>query len=663
MVGQATQALKMKQEYLGMVLPITITSIWWWSCLIRGVDASPQINLLNKGCSQYNATNLPDFYTNLNATFSDLKTQLNKNSTHFATAQQARGSDPVYAMVQCRNYLSAADCAACFAAAVSQIRNCSAANGARVIYDGCFLRYESAGFFDQTTLPGNVGLCSNKTASQATAFSAAAGKLLVDLQLATPKINGFFAATKNEVVTSGSGNETVYGVAQCAETISKTGCQDCLNVAYANLQSCLPDTDGRAVDAGCFLRYSSTSFFPDNQTTNIASFLKTGGNSRKKAIIIGVVVGGVGLLILIVGVLLYFKLSRKPEAARRGDILGATELQGPMNYKYKDLKSATKNFSEENKLGEGGFGDVYKGTLNNGKIVAVKKLAILQSDRAKANFVNEVKLISNVHHRNLIRLLGCCSKGPELLLIYEYMANNSLDRFIFGPKRGSLNWKQLNDIILGTARGLAYLHEEFHVCIIHRDIKTSNILLDDSFQPKIADFGLARLLPDDQTHLSTRFAGTLGYTAPEYAIHGQLSEKVDTYSYGVVVLEIISGQKSSEIKSDAMGEFLLEKAWKLYENGKHVELVDPNLDPNEYKPEDVKKIIEIALMCTQPSAAQRPTMSEVIVLLKSTSSVENRALTRPVFVDSDKRVKGDTSTSTASSTSNATVSVSQVSGR
>ncbi|KAL6285098.1 hypothetical protein ACE6H2_009488 [Prunus campanulata] len=131
----------MKQEYLGMVLPITITSIWWWSCLIRSVDASPQINLLNEGCSLYNATNLPDFYTNLNATFSDLKTQLNNNSTHFATAQQARGSAPVYAMVQCRNYLSTADCAACFATAASQIRNCSAANGARVIYDGCFLRY------------------------------------------------------------------------------------------------------------------------------------------------------------------------------------------------------------------------------------------------------------------------------------------------------------------------------------------------------------------------------------------------------------------------------------------------------------------------------------------------------------------------------------------
>ncbi|XP_004293009.1 PREDICTED: cysteine-rich receptor-like protein kinase 3-like [Fragaria vesca subsp. vesca] len=636
---------------------IAVTHVWW---LASCVGADPQINLLNEGCSQYNATSLSDFYTNLNATFLDLKAQLLNGSKHFATAQQAKGSDPVYAMTQCRNYLSSADCLSCFAAAVSQIRNCSASNGARVVYDGCFLRYESSAFFDQTTLPGNVGLCGNQTGSPATTFTAAAEELLMDLQVATSNINGFFTASK--VVVSGSANTTIYGVAQCAETTSQTGCLDCLKVAYTNVQSCLPDTDGRAVDAGCFLRYSATSFFPDNQTTNITPFLKK-GNSTKKAIIIGVVVGGVGLIFLVAGFLVYNRLSRKPKTIRR-DILGATELQGPVNYKYKDLKSATGNFSDENKLGEGGFGDVYKATLNNGKTVAVKKLAILQTDRAMTSFENEVKLISNVHHRNLIRLLGCCSKGPELLLIFEYMANNSLDKYLFGPKRGSLNWKQRNDIILGTARGLAYLHEEFHVCIIHRDIKPSNILLDDDFQPRIADFGLARLLPEDQSHLSTRFAGTLGYTAPEYAIHGQLSEKVDTYSYGVVVLEIVSGQKGSEIKSDAMGEFLLEKAWKLYENGQHLELVDETLDPDEYKAGNVKKIVEIALMCTQSSPALRPTMSEVVVLLKSTSSWENRPLTRPVFVDSDhKRVRVDTSTSTGSSSSNATTSISQFSGR
>ncbi|KAK9950604.1 hypothetical protein M0R45_006086 [Rubus argutus] len=606
-------------------LTVLTINIWWWACVMGGVGANPQINLLNEGCSQYNATSLSDFYTNLNATFSDLRAQLLNGSKHFATAQQAKGSDPVYAMTQCRNYLSTADCVSCFSAAVSQIRNCSAANGARVIYDGCFLRYESSSFFDQSTLPGNVGLCGNQTESPATTFTAAAEELLMDLQVATPKINGFFAETSKEIV-SGSANQTIYGVAQCAETTSETGCQDCLKVAYTNVQSCLPDTDGRAVDAGCFLRYSTTSFFPDNQTTNLAPFLGKGSNSRKKAIIIGVVVGGGGLIFLIVGFLIYFTLSRKPKKVRRGDILGATELQGPVNYQYKDLKSATANFSEENKLGEGGFGDVYKATLNNGKTVAVKRLAILQSDRAQTSFENEVKLISNVHHRNLIRLLGCCSKGPELLLIYEYMANNSLDKFLFGQKRGSLNWKQRNDIIV--------------------------------------DFGLARLLPEDQTHLSTRFAGTLGYTAPEYAIHGQLSEKVDTYSYGVVVLEIVSGQKSSEIKSDTMGEFLLEKAWKLYETDRHSELVDETLDPSDYEAEDVKKIIEIALMCTQSSAALRPTMSEVVVLLKSARSGDYRQLTRPVFIDSDhKRVRADTSTSTGTSSSNATASISQVSGR
>lgn len=189
-----------------------------------------------------------------------------------------------------------------------------------------------------------------------------------------------------------------------------------------------------------------------------------------------------------------------------------------------------------------------QGTLKNGKVVAVKKLAIGLSRRVLSDFENEVKLISNVHHRNLVRLLGCCSKGPELLLVYEFMANSSLDKFLFGKlllffiflwiiqavfqffssfieisyyiyyaplaqktgeRRGSLNWKQRYDIILNTARGLAYLHEDYHVCIIHRDIKPSNILLDDDFQPKIADFGLARLLPDSKSHLSTKFAGTL----------------------------------------------------------------------------------------------------------------------------------------------------------
>nr|POE58154.1 cysteine-rich receptor-like protein kinase 3 [Quercus suber] len=533
--------------------------LWWaWTSFLEdrlGV-ADPQINLLNSGCSQYNVSDVSNFYTNLNATFSDLRTQLNNNK-YFATAQQVKGSESAYTLVQCRNYLSNADCLACFTAAVSQIRNCSAANGARVIYDGCFLRYESNIFFDQTTLPGNQGYCGNRTASQPLAFSTAADGLLKDLQVATPRINGFFAASKREVVDS-SGNATVYAVAQCVETATESGCQNCLNVASNNIQACVPNGDGRAVDAGCFLRYSDKPFFADNQTTDINSFLGNGGSSNKNAIIGGVVGGGGALLIT--ALFVFFIMIRRSKEVRRGDILGATELRGPVNYKYNDLKSATKNFCEENKLGEGGFGDVYKGTLKNGKMVAVKKLAIGQSSRAKADFEN---------------------------------------------------------------------------------------------------FGLARLLPEDQTHLSTKFAGTLGYTAPEYAIHGQLSEKVDTYSFGVIVLEIICGRKTSEVQHAFDGDYLLERAWKLYENNKHSELVDETLNPEEYIAEEVKKMVEIALMCTQSSASVRPSMSEVVVLLKGKGSMENRPPTKPGYVNTDRKICGDTSTSTGSSTSNATASISQ----
>ncbi|XAR73578.1 Non-specific serine/threonine protein kinase [Bertholletia excelsa] len=608
--------------------------------------SDPQINYVIHGCSGYNVTNVSDFYSNLNATFADLRDQLSDENKHFATAQHDKTSNPVFAMAQCRDYMSNADCVACFDAAVKGIRNCSASNGARIMYDGCFLRYESVTFYDQGNQQGSGRICGNNTASQPTNFQTAVLGFLTNLEVATPRITGYFAAAKMEVVVGT--NESVYAVAQCAKTVAKGTCRTCLNVAVQNIMSCPPETEGRAYDAGCFLRYSNKAFFAANYTIDLRPFLRKGISRKTKAIIISATVGGAR--------------SRKARADQRANLLGASELRGPMLYSYKDLKSATKNFSEENKLGEGGFGDVYKGTLKNGNVVAVKRLA-LASGRAKADFEIEVKLISNVHHRNLLRLLGCSQKGPELLLVYDYMANGSLDKFLYGESRGTLNWKQRFDIICGTARGLAYLHEQFHVCIIHRDIKSSNILLDDNFQPRIADFGLARLLPEDQSHLSTKFAGTLGYTAPEYAIRGQLSEKVDTYSFGVVVLEIISGRRCNDIEADPVTEYLLERAWKLYEDGLHLQLVDESLDTNEYQIEDIKKVIEIALMCTQSPASARPTMSEVVVSLASEGVMGMRRPTRPTFIDNDRRIRGDTSTSSGSSATNATASLSEFTGR
>ncbi|CAI0401529.1 unnamed protein product [Linum tenue] len=239
---------------------------------------------------------------------------------------------------------------------------------------------------------------------------------------------------------------------------------------------------------------------------------------------------------------------------------------------------------------------------------------------------------------------------------------------LWWEKKGSLSWKQRMDIVLGTARGLAYLHEDFYMCIIHRDIKTDNILLDDDFQPKIADFGLARLLPESRTHLDTKLAGTMGYMSPEYALYSQLSEKADTYSYGVVVLEIISGQMSSELRQDEVAEYLLKKilkqTWKLYESGMHTELVDETISQDEYPKEEEKKVMEISLMCTQPSPSMRPTMSEVVMLLKREGSVQlYQPLAKPPLIDSNANFLPEMSGSTGSLTSNATCSISGVYGR
>ncbi|RZB81142.1 Cysteine-rich receptor-like protein kinase 2 isoform A [Glycine soja] len=623
---------------------LTFLVLWSrWS--FEGAVGDPQLFLLVSECSGFGVPNLSNFYQNLNASFADLRAQVSNNSKHFATAQSVTGTSPVYAMFQCVNYLSITDCATCLAAAATEIRNCSTGinSGARVVYDGCFLRYESIDFFQETTLAGNSMSCGNQTAVEANTFSSIAQQVLTNLQIATPKITGYFAATMLQVADS-----AIYAIAQCAETFTQDICSSCLSIEQSDIQGCLPNTNGRAFDPpGCFLRYSGTPFFADNQTTDISRFLIQGESSSKKWVIFGGGVGGVVLVAILLSLLTWHRRSQSPKSVPRAYKFGATELKAATKYNYSDLKAATKNFSQKNKLGEGGFGAVYKGTMKNGKVVAVKKLLSGKSSKIDDEFESEVALISNVHHKNLVRLLGCCSKGQDRILVYEYMANNSLDKFLFGKRKGSLNWRQRYDIILGTARGLAYLHEEFHVLIIHRDIKSGNILLDEELQPKIADFGLAKLLPGDQSHLSTRFAGTLGYTAPEYALHGQLSEKADTYSYGIVVLEIISGQRSTEVKvvddDDCEDEYLLQQTWKLYERGMHLEIVDKSLDPNSYDAEEVKKVIGIALLCTQASAAMRPAMSEVVVLLSSNDLLEHMRPSMPIFFESNLRPRKDIS--------------------
>ncbi|XP_077220506.1 cysteine-rich receptor-like protein kinase 43 [Tasmannia lanceolata] len=287
-------------------------------------------------------------------------------------------------------------------------------------------------------------------------------------------------------------------------------------------------------------------------------------------------------------------------------------------FDLQTLQTATNNFSDENRLGSGGFGPVFKGRLPDGQEIAVKKLS-LNSRQGLREFTNEVRLLLKVQHKNLVTLLGCCGEGGETALVYEYLPNRSLDHFLFdSSKSASLDWAKRFEIIKGIAKGLLYLHEESPVRIIHRDIKASNVLLDDKLNPKISDFGMARLFPGDDTHVNTiRISGTHGYMAPEYAMHGYLSVKSDVFSFGILVLEIVSGRKNHDRQLDVESGDLLIRTWSLFEEGKILELVDRSL--TTYDQDEAAICIQMGLLCCQASVSERPDMYSVHLMLLSDS--------------------------------------------
>ncbi|KAK1422634.1 hypothetical protein QVD17_17920 [Tagetes erecta] len=431
-------------------------------------------------------------------------------------------------------------------------------------------------------------------------------------------------------------------LSQCAEICKR----NCSCVAYANM-----DITGNG--SGCVIwavelldmkQYfdseggqdlyvraaASDSAESANQTVTTIETSKHGsGNKIVKAITITISISAVLITSFVIFYLRRKKMQRsknpnidiKGPVKGRRDYLGETttdEFELPL-FDYTTLVMATNNFCDANKLGEGGFGCVYKGILMEGQMVAIKRLS-KTSEQGIEELKNEVRLIAKLQHRNLVRLVGCCIDIEEKLLVYEYMEHKSLDMFLFDKEKSAqLDWQKRFDIISGIARGLLYLHQDSRFKIIHRDLKVSNILLDKNMNPKISDFGLARIFGGDEIEAKTKkVVGTRGYMSPEYAMDGHFSIKSDVFSFGVLMLEIVSGKRNRGFYYASNALNLIGHTWNLWREGNPLELLDETVRVGaECLQAEVLRCIQIGLLCVQEHAKDRPNMSKVLLMLSS----------------------------------------------
>ncbi|CAA0841080.1 L-type lectin-domain containing receptor kinase IX.1 [Striga hermonthica] len=301
----------------------------------------------------------------------------------------------------------------------------------------------------------------------------------------------------------------------------------------------------------------------------------------------------------------------------------------PRRFSYQELSSATQEFSDENKLGEGGFGGVYKGRLFSWDLTVAVKRFSSASKQGKKEYITEVKTISMVRHRNLVQLIGWCHERGEFLLVYEFMPNGSLDYHLFGKKHKLLEWGSRYRIAVGLASALLYLHEEWEQCVLHRDIKSSNIMLDSEFNVKLGDFGLARLMAHGLGHQTTGLAGTLGYLAPEYVSTGRASKESDVYSFGIVLLEIVTGKKS--VRTLGRGKSLLEWVWDFYGEEGIISAVDEKLGMN-LNAEQAERLVTVGLWCAHPDRTLRPSIRQAVRALNFEADLPRLPNRMPVAV-------------------------------
>ncbi|KAM3365594.1 hypothetical protein ACQJBY_015355 [Aegilops geniculata] len=591
------------------------------------------------------------YQSNIRQLSATLPKNASASRTLFATGSVGSLPDIAYALALCRGDGNASACEACVTTAFQDAQQLCAFNkDATVIYDPCYLRFSNQNFLATTSNDNLIGLKNSQSVSSPVDVFDAAVQTLLNAtgDYAAANSSRRFATGEEGFDTS---NPTIYGLVQCTPDMSPADCRSCLGDIITRMPQRLSGRiGGRMIGVRCNFRYEVVPFFSGSPTlrlpappappapppapVNVTPTATPRGKSANN--VLAIVLPIVAAILAISTVCLCYLRRR-----RRRRLVSTEQAHYSTNHEDIDsidsliidlstLRGATGNFAEANKLGEGGFGAVYKGELPDGQEIAVKRLS-RNSGQGIGELKNELVLVAKLQHKNLVRLVGVCLQEHEKLLVYEYMPNRSIDTILFdSERRKELDWGKRLKIISGIARGLQYLHEDSQLRIIHRDLKASNVLLDSDYTPKISDFGLARLFGADQSReVTNRVVGTYGYMAPEYAMRGQYSIKSDVFSFGILMLEFVTGRRSSGSYNFDESVDLLSLIWEHWSTGTISEIIDSSL--RSHAPGDqMVKIFHIGLLCVQDNPADRPMMSTVDVMLSS-NTVSLQSPSKPSF--------------------------------
>ncbi|KAL2931892.1 Cysteine-rich receptor-like protein kinase 29 [Bienertia sinuspersici] len=618
---------------------------------------SAQFTFRHSSCGGTTYTPNSTYQSNLEAVLNSLSTD-NQITYGFYNFTVGRDPDRVSSLAMCRGDVPLGTCRVCIRESAKLLpQSCPTQKEALGYSQYCTVFISDRDIYGIVQDTPQWHLTTSENVSDIVGFNQTLSSLMDSLQnRAASGTAELKFATAEANLTDG---RTIYGLVQCTPDLSRQRCIQCIRGSLSLFPTCCIQPSYKAsgvtiVEPSCFVRYELFSFFgnvpnltppplppslspplPSNNDSKTSTSVRRTNRSLNPIVIaIPIVVA----TILVISVVLCITLKRKKLKKSWMAKFNKDEIETlqSLQFSFGTIKHATGDFSDDNKLGQGGFGTVYKGVLSDGQELAVKRLS-MNSGQGDLQFKNEILLLAKLEHRNLVRLLGFCLHEEEMLLLYEFLEKRSLDYFIFDPvQRESMRWETRYKIIYGIARGLLYLHEESRTRIIHRDLKAGNVLLDAEFNPKIADFGMARLFNIDQTQTyASRIVGTYGYMSPEYVLHGHVSMKTDVFSFGVLVLEIVSGQRISSFLNGENPENLLSFAWKNWVGDTALNIVDPTLSRSFST--NIMRCIHIGLLCVQENPEDRPTMSSVDLMLNRHSLSLQVPLQPAFFIESNSQ--------------------------